>query len=57
MSQTVEYYKLKADFISAYKANGNNIELALCQVSYHRDIEKEHIRTILNEYLKKFYNK
>lgn len=35
------------DFKSAYKNNGNNIDLALQQVSMLRNVSVDHLRTVL----------
>jgi hypothetical protein len=51
-----EYAFYKPDFISAYKNNGHDIELALSQVSVLRDISKDRLRTILKPYLKLLKN-
>lgn len=49
---TQKYY-YKADFRSAYNANGHDIELALRQVSRLRDISVEHLRIVLKKLIEK----
>ena len=44
---------LKADFNSAYKANGRNVELALQLVANLRGIDKEKVRELLHSFYKK----
>ena len=46
------YFYLKKDFISAYKNNGNNIQLAIEQVSNLRMLQKEYVRSVLSDYIK-----
>jgi len=46
------YFYLKKDFLSAYKNNGKNIQLALEQVSNLRMLQKEYVRSILSDYIK-----
>jgi hypothetical protein len=48
----ISYYYLKEDFKSAYKNNGNNIELALSQVAKLRDLDKDYVKHILYKYIK-----
>ena len=45
------YHFLKKDFMSAYDNNGNNIELALLQVAYLRNVEKSYVRSILFDFI------
>jgi hypothetical protein len=45
------YYYLKEDFKSAYKNNGNNIEIALLQVAILRDLDLQFVKSILNKYI------
>jgi hypothetical protein len=51
--KTSDYYNYKTDFISAYNNNGNDIKMALAQVSMLRDIPIENLKTILRSYLVK----
>lgn len=51
--KTSDYYNYKADFISAYKNNGNDVKMALAQVCMLRDIPIENLKTILRIYLEK----
>lgn len=46
------YFYLKKDFLSAYKNNGNNIQLAIEQVSNLRMLQKEYVRSVLSDYIK-----
>ena len=50
------YFYLKKDFISAYKNNGNNIQLAIEQVSNLRMLQKEYVRSVLSDYIKQLKN-
>ena len=50
------YYFLKKDFLSAYKSNGGNIDLAIAQISELRMIQKEYVKSILNNFIKKLKN-
>ena len=50
------YFYLKKDFISAYKNNGNNIQLAIEQVSDLRMLQKEYVRSVLADYIKQLKN-
>jgi hypothetical protein len=50
------YFYLKKDFLSAYKNNGKNIQLALEQVSNLRMLQKEYVRSILYN-SEKYHNK
>ena len=56
MDAETSYHFYKADFISAYNANGKNIELALHQVSNYRNIELKHLKTILRKFILKLKN-
>ena len=49
MDAQSEYYYYKADFMSAYNANGHNIELAFKQVANLRKVEVDHLKTILRQ--------
>jgi hypothetical protein len=46
------FFFLKKDFLSAYKSNGNNIDLAIAQVSNLRMLQKEYVYSILNKFIK-----
>jgi hypothetical protein len=50
------YFYLKKDFLSAYKNNGNNIQLAIEQVSNLRMLQKEYVRSVLSDYIKQLKN-
>jgi hypothetical protein len=56
MDTETEYHYYKVDFMSAYKANGKNVDLALAQVANLRKIEKEHLKTVLRKLIKKLKN-
>jgi len=49
----IEYEYYKPWFISAYRNNGHNIELALSQVAINYDEDKERLRYILKSLIKK----
>lgn len=52
-SYSINYHRYKADFYSAYNANGKNIELALSQVAMLRQLEVERLKTILQPLIEK----
>jgi len=49
MDTQTEYYYYKSDFMSAYNANGQNIELAFSQVAQLRRVSVEHLKTVLRQ--------
>ena len=51
MNQKSEYEFYKPDFLSAYRNNGNNIDLALSQVAMLHGVEVEHLKTVLRKLL------
>ena len=57
MDSTTAFYFHKGDFYSAYNNNGNNIKLALHQVSQLRNVEVGYLETILRKLIKELNTK
>ena len=49
MDRETAFYFYKEDFLSAYRNNGKNIELAFHQVSMLRDVEIDYLRNVLRD--------
>jgi len=57
MDSITAYHYYKQDFFSAYNNNGNNIKLALHQVSQLRDVEVSYLETILRKLINELKTK
>lgn len=53
MDKQTQYHYYKVDFMSAYRNNGGDVELALWQVASLRGLEIESLRTTLRDLIKK----